>query len=214
MGGLVTLYFINQGFTPAPLLPLPANPVHKLVTIGTPEQGTPLALALWNNMGTALPPSVWQNEPELRQYCNSANPGGACSLGEVFAAMGRPVTSNVPNIESAVQSLIPGNQPTGLDSYYAVVGEANPGSCTELLLNLSIGDFIPGESDFSYLGPGSDTIVPQNSQSFGAPSNEVVPISGVVHVSLCGALDAGETVSAGVWNQTLYWLLGGSGVAP
>jgi len=31
MGGLVTLYFINQGFTPAPLLPLPANPVHKLV---------------------------------------------------------------------------------------------------------------------------------------------------------------------------------------
>jgi probable HAF family extracellular repeat protein len=46
MGGLVTRYFLSTaGYLGNPAL-LP-SPVHKLITIGTPHQGTPLATLLW-----------------------------------------------------------------------------------------------------------------------------------------------------------------------
>jgi triacylglycerol esterase/lipase EstA (alpha/beta hydrolase family) len=46
MGGLVTRYFLSTaGYAGSPVLL--SNPVHKLITIGTPHQGTLIARPSW-----------------------------------------------------------------------------------------------------------------------------------------------------------------------
>ena len=211
MGGLVTRYFIEHG-PPIPLSYLPANPVHNLVTIGTPELGSPLATTLLANASTPLPSN--NQDPVANFLCVPLiQSTGSCTLGGLFASMGRTVGTGIA-------SLVPGNQPTGSEPYYAVEGSAPessfpplPGSCTELVLDDLLVDFVPGQSDYGILGGyPNDTIVPGSSQSYG--SQQMAPISGVVHTSLCRGIDTGETVSPAVWTQVAYWLLGGSGVAP
>jgi len=207
MGGLVTRYFLDNP-PPYSLSYLPSNPVHKLITIGTPQVGSPLATTLWNNRTTvAIPADI---SPVVAALCSLLS---SCTLGDLFARLDKPVSTGV-------QSLIPGNQVMGSQVYSSILGEAPessfpplPGSCTELLLDILLAAFLPSQTDYGILGGyPNDTIVQGSSQSAGA--GQTSPVSGIVHTSLCGGYDTGETGSQVVWSQAAYWLMGGSGAAP
>jgi triacylglycerol esterase/lipase EstA (alpha/beta hydrolase family) len=53
MGGLVARYYLSDsGYSENPALSI--NPVHKLITIGTPHSGSDLATTLWNNQSKSF----------------------------------------------------------------------------------------------------------------------------------------------------------------
>ena len=220
MGGLVTRYFLSTaGYSPNPSL-LP-NPVHKLITIGTPHLGSQLATTLVLNQTQ----SIVSTNPFVNLLCLVP----FCELGNALGVLGKPVGAG------GVQSLEPGSTPlralTPSSAFSALVGQAptNPASTTENLLNLLIKAFIPGWSVARILGEPNDTIVPASSQQPGGSvagqtdaatgQTDTVTISGVVHASLCDDVisaltncsDTGETQSAAVWAQAYYWLTGGTG---
>ena len=207
MGGLVTRYFMSTaGYLGNPALL--SNPVHKLVTIGTPHQGSPLATLLWQ--GQALTGAPW-----VSVFClyNGISP---CTLGALMASQGSVVDTGVlsltppsaiPDYDSPLNALSPSNQ------YSALVGQAptQPESGTESELTTLIGAFYSGQTDESVLGPANDTIVQATSQSSGATATATV--DGIVHEALVLG-DVGETAYPPVWNQVLYWLVGGTGPPP
>ena len=194
MGGLVSRYFIKQN--PA------SNSVHHLVTIGTPQLGSPLASLLWDNKNTTLSPTSAGVSPLVTAVCRAIP---SCTLGNFFAAIHKPVTTGV-------QSLIPGNQVTGGQVYDSILGQAPDPSFSGIILNGIILSFVPPNTVDGVLGAGNDTIVGASSQDSGAASRAA--IQGIVHTSLCGPCNTGETVSQPVWSQAAYWLMGGSGTAP
>jgi pimeloyl-ACP methyl ester carboxylesterase len=227
MGGLVTRYFMSKGppgcsLSGAALLP---SPVHRLITIGTPHQGSQLATTLWNNqhllswfaLGEILA------DPELAWFClpvaasctqrGLCMPSSACTLGGAMSDLGRPVDTGVLSLEPdspEIQALLPSNE------FTAIVGEApSPLSPTEFLLDLLISAFLPGQSVLSILGyQPNDTIVPvssQSPQSSGQTGSATVP--GIVHGGICCG-DVDETHSTVVWAQAYNWLTGGSGTVP
>jgi hypothetical protein len=212
MGGLVTRYFSAQ---PQPLLPL--NPVHKLITIGTPHAGSPLATALFDNRTQEVLPidGAFVAFAVCRQ--NGISP---CLLNKVFENDGKQVDAG------GVESLIPEPDSKNMDvtqawrmlassplAYSAIVGNAPPSSATESKLTLLIHSFLSGKTDSSILNPAGnephDTIVPARSQAAGSTESAVVP--NVVHAALTGPekrLRRGETMSPDVWNQVYKWLTG------
>jgi hypothetical protein len=201
MGGLVARqYESSSGYSENPALL--GNPIHSLITIGTPHLGTNLATTLWNDQ----PQTLVNQNPLVQGICFLAS--GCINLGEVFDLTGHTV-------DSAVASLSPGStQISNLSSssFDAVVGEAptNPLSTTESTLNAIIGAFLPNQTVNSILGgQASDTIVPVGSASAGSADCAAVP--GIVHAAM-GAPDTGETKSGAVWVQAFHWLTGGSGL--
>jgi len=217
MGGLVARYFLSAaGYLGNPAL-LP-NPVHKLITIGTPHLGSNLATTLFNNQDQP----VEVLGPVVQALCLTLSP---CTLGGVFGALGKP-------IGAGVQSLEPGSpQHFSLSSanvFSSIVGTAPPtvGSVTEVLLDALIGAYLPGQSVASILSNQlNDTIVPITSQD-PPGAWDTATISGIVHTNLCDALpplsvallgpcpDTGETQSTAVWAQAYWWLTGGTAYAP
>ncbi len=220
-GGLVTRYFMSpvgatvRAGNPA-LLP---NPVHKLITIGTPHLGTQLATALELHL-SATPPSH-----SLESAVCAAN-NVVCTLTNFFRAIGRTVDTGVL---SFVPSTYPLNALDPQNHFGAIVGLAPhillvPSSATELFLNQVILDFLPGlQSVGTILGTTlHDTIVPASSQNPSSPGQtDSATVSGIVHANLCllpvislVCPDIGETASPDVWAQAYYWLSGGTGTAP
>jgi len=222
MGGLVTLYFLNQGFTPAPVVTLPNNPVHKLVTIGTPYVGSPLASELWRIKDQ--PPITLLGlipNPVFQVLCsNWALALDKCTPTVIFGKFGHPIVSGVPGVPSAIQSL-----QSGLGSlsspfpHSAIVGETTGSPrATELALDAIIGIYAPGVTDSSLFGGlPNDTIVSASGQA--APnSSDFVTVTGVEHVSLCQVASwipgctnfdfSGETQSSAVFSQALSSLMG------
>jgi hypothetical protein len=197
MGGLVTRYFIDNG-VPAPFNSsfLPANPIHQLVTIGTPQGGSPFATFLYNNQSAKFIGVA--GDPVYGTYCSLT---GACTLGAVLSLAGKP-------IGSAVQSLETG-YPLYSQKYSSIEGQAPDPSITGLYLNAAINAFVPGNTVDSILGTPNDTIVPGGQQIVG--SSQSATIQGIVHTALPLTPDVGETQSQDVWNQAVYWLLGGTG---
>ncbi len=196
MGGLVTIAFTEQK-PPYPLSYLPSDPVHQLITIGTPHLGSELATTLWNNRD-----NIAVTTTEIAELC-AVIP--SCTLGNLLAVRGK-------RVDTAVESLIPGHQVAPARDYSSIVGNAPNSSCTSLLLNLLLRSFVPGKTIDGLLGSGNDTIVSEASQYTGAAN--IVTINRIVHSSLCWGLDTGETASQAVWTQAAYWLMGGSGFAP
>ena len=206
MGGLVTRYFLSSpGLLPPKPLP---NPVHQLITIGTPHLGSNLARALDTNQGQLLA-SAFLN-PVVLVWCSL----GDCTLGGVMAALGKQVGPGSQSLEpgsSPIQALSPAHV------FRAIVGNAtvSPQSKSEGLLNVLIGAFLPGQTVASILNhEDNDTIVPVSSQNPPLPGvADVATVMGIVHASL-SAGDTGETQSPAVWAQAYYWLIGGAGTAP
>lgn len=214
MGGLVTRWFTQAG-PPYPLSYLPFDPVHQLVTVGTPQAGSPLATTLWNNQNTVEVP----NPPTtsiVDAACIFYFASSPCTLGGLFGKLGMPVSTGVQSLQGGLPLL-------SSEVYNSIVGQApesstppSPGSTTENILNTLLGAFVPGATDYGILGGyPNDTIVPGSSQSSGAA--QTATISGIVHTNLCDALgtllcsDEGETASPCVWAQAAFWLMGGSG---
>ena len=220
MGGLVTRYFLStEGYLGNPAL-LP-NPVHKLITIGTPHQGSQLATTLVINQNH---PNAGGWDGFICQLICVWRNISPCTLGGVMASNGNYVDTGVQSLEPGspqLQALLPSN------TFSAIVGQAptNPMSTTEGWLDNLIGGFLPGQSVATILGgQPNDTIVPVNSQSSGLAACQVgnpsaqceVTIPGIVHTPVCplGCSDTGETQKQAVWAQAYYWLTGGTGTAP
>jgi hypothetical protein len=198
MGGLVSRWFINNnvpGF-------LPSNPVHKLITIGTPQIGSPIATALVSNQQNGT------NDLLVEGICFvlSINP---CNLSTLFLDIGKPIGPGAISLENGIQ-----NQQS---PYSSMVGLKPAQSTTETALNWLVGAFIPGQTIDSILQTdNNDTLVSQASQQSGA--SDSASISGLVHTSVCPTIfgietcsDVGETRSGFFFYQALYWLMGGQG---
>lgn len=207
MGGLVTRSFMDNG-VPIPFASsyLPASPIHKLITIGTPHQGTNMAVELdTNQMNTS-------NSITFSTYC-LLNGILNCSLANFLASQGNVVSTGTQSLETGFAgdsssydySAIAGLEPTSSAIY-----DYNAHSATEEKLSSIINAFIPGQTDQTILGgTNNDTLVTQTSQVGNATN--AVTISNVVHTALPDTPDVGETQSSCVWNQAVFWLLGGTG---
>ena len=165
MGGLVTRYFLStSGYTANPAL-LP-NPVHQLITIGTPHSGTPFATALANNQNQTL--ALQNADPEEQAICQaSLSCQQGITLGGMMGLLGK-------NIDTAVQSMEPGSlqlkalSPSNVFS--AIVGTAPILlSATEAGLDAVLSGFLPGQTVASIVGQPNDTIVPAASETGGEP---------------------------------------------
>jgi len=214
LGGLVTRYFRLTG-APPPFASsfLPAGPVHNLITIGTPHNGSALASVLEN--GATDTPTGTDLTIPLFCIANGLT-SSTCTLSNVFALLDKPIETGIQSLEpgsAALQSL------TDTGDYQSIVGLSpvattgeSYGSPTEGVLNGLIETFIPGDTVDSILGNSNDTIVNAVSQA-GQPSNDAT-ITNVVHTAIVST-DTGETGSSAVWNQAVYWLLSlGTGQAP
>ena len=201
MGGLVSRYFVNNPISEPILL---RNPVHKLITIGTPHSGTPLASTLVNDSSLTTSAGA-----EVAAWCAFTSP---CSLGGVMSALGKSASTGAAAMQPgspALQSL------SSSDVFSAMVGTSpSPLSTTESLLDIVIGAFLPGSTIANILGGGQDTLAAASSQDPPTAADTALPVSGVVSSSLCGSCDLGETASPSVWAQAYYWLTGGTGTAP
>ena len=212
MGGLVTRYFMSNG-APAPFSSayLPPNPIHDLITVGTPHDGSQLAALLDSNFNATT------TDPIISADCIANGLiGSACNLSSFMALQGKQVgtgTSSLEPTSNAIQSL------TDTNDYQSIVGGApvavsgeSYGSPTEGVLNWIISSFVPGQTVDNVLGSANDTIVSATSQ-LGVPSSYGT-VSVVVHAAIVPT-DTGETASSAVWNQAVHWLLGnGTGQAP
>ncbi len=226
MGGLVTRYFLSpsgsavRAGNPA-LLP---NPVHKLITIGTPHQGTLLTTALEDNL-TATATNVFG------AILCSAKSVSPCNLLNLFNAIGKKVDTAIASMEpdsTQLKALSP-QPPYSAITYNAIIGNSVvpakfSAQITEPLLNIIISGFVllPGNSIETILGTTShDTIVPAASQGGSDPNPVTIPVP-IVHTNLCGSVfipnifcpDVGETASRNVWSQAYWWLTGGVNAAP
>jgi uncharacterized repeat protein (TIGR01451 family) len=210
MGGLATRYFMSRGpYAASPQL-LP-NPVHALVTIGTPHDGSPLATTLVNNQNQQNVSGVIDGIVCLARNIHP------CTLGAVMASSGNTVGAGVKSLELGSPQL---GALLSSNVFDAIAGQAptNPMSTTEGWLDSLIGGFLPGQSVATILGgQPNDTIVPVSSQAPGSPGQaDAATVSGIVHTPVCplGCSDTGETQSTAVWQQAYYWLTGGTGTAP
>jgi Chitobiase/beta-hexosaminidase C-terminal domain/Palmitoyl protein thioesterase len=211
LGGLVTRYYeSNSGYSENPSLL--GNPIHHLITIGTPHLGTNMATVLENSQNNTSP--LAYTNPLLESTCAVTK---ACTLGYLFNnLLGKPIDTAIESLEPSSQQL---QDLSFSNQFDAVVGEApTPISETETFLDLLMSIYIPPQTDLSILGGQvNDTIVPFSSQ---APScgSTCATVPGIVHAALTfpgtAPLDCGETHSAIVWAQAFHWLTGGTGDAP
>ena len=212
MGGLVTRFaLLDQSALP--------GSVHKLITIGTPYQGSPFPQLLEDTNVKKLPAITGSWAYGLCAVY-SISP---CTLPNVFGAQNKVV-------DGAVEAMVPNSPalmalaalPASSIPYGEIIGEKPIiSSTTEDWLNRLVGSFLPGQTNESILGT-SDTIVPQASQA--GPANNTATVFSIVHTAVCpfdnklGSLlncsDIGETSSSDVWCQSLYWLMGGQGPIP
>ncbi len=208
MGGLVTRYLMTDGPPSSFSGFLPTNPIHKLVTVGTPQNGSPFAIFLEHNKDNTL--ALGYSNPVVLTLCAATQ---KCTLGYFLGRQNKPIDSGVESLENGLQLYS--------QSYNSVVGEDTSVSGAEIGLNFALAAFAPGNTVDGINGILNDTIVPAANQAIGASDSAV--LDGIVHTTIpyissvpsIGLNDVGETASPEVWNQAVYWLLGeGTGTAP
>jgi hypothetical protein len=181
------------------LLPMP---VHDLITIGTPHNGTKLSTFLDEHQNWP-PVTLYGAFPELIESCNPLT----CTLGNIMATFNMPiggaVLSQEPNSD-ALGGLSASNK------FSAIAGTAPSASCSELVLDAAIGAFDPTETVSAILGEPNDTIVEADSQDPASPAPvQAATIPNIVHNrNLCFGtkFNTGEAWSQAVWTQAKSWL--------
>jgi len=209
MGGLVTREFMSHG-PPAPYSAdlIPNTSIHKLITVGTPYLGSKLASTLDEHAADL--PVVVKGLPPTLMACLAAEAfGKSCTLAGVLATQDMKVGTGTQSLEPGSKELL------GLsdqNKYFSMAGWSPllPHSHTEIGLDAFLKAYLPGETVDSILGDPNDTIVAAKSQK-GTPV-ESATIEDTVHTATFGDDPAlGETHNPAMWNQAVYWLLGGSG---
>jgi hypothetical protein len=202
------------------------NPVHQMITVGTPHQGSQFAnLLVLNAPALIVRPTPWL--AAAIAFGEDPSLWGANTLGSFMNILGDNITAGaVSSFSVNSGSLLQLNSPAdGSPSFpfRDIVGVAPPdtgagellfGTETQLNLALALAG-VPATVN-STLTPGPyDTIVTSTSQGYlvaGASSlNDLATIDDVVHTPILEITDTGETQSPAVWNQILYWLAGGQG---
>ncbi len=157
---------------------------HKIITVGTPHQGTPLANWL---------------------VAHKCDPGTAPTIEDVLGLSKRPLGEAVYEFQTGSKAI----RDLGVTNVrsHAIVGVAPVVSAIESLLNTllaSSGEVgVTVDSIFGF-GGQHDTVVPVSSQRGGLPNSAVTVISGVVHASF--ALDPTETEADAVHHEIIRLL--------
>jgi len=198
MGGLLTR-FVEENGAPVSFY-LPSNFVHSLITFGTPHTGTKMATTLWTYKDANI--AVTHRNPIYLAICA---PTTTCTLEQILASMDKRVDSAVEDMQTSLG-------PPTTESYKSISGDAPIVSILGLAFNALLAAYVPGTHTVStVLGTtNNDALVPGTSQL--AYAGDSATIDGIVHTNIGG--DIGETASPEVWNQVLYWLLGGTGTVP
>jgi triacylglycerol esterase/lipase EstA (alpha/beta hydrolase family) len=217
MGGLATRYLVEKG-PPSPYHKgdsFPASPIHKVITVGTPNLGSALAPALIAKQDNPLILNASPLVAGLCLYFTNLN----CTLGGVFGALQKPIGTGVASLDPAYTGT---KLSAAIEPHSAIVGEALQVTATGLLLDAVITAFAPGETFEGILGTASpnDTIVSEPSQAAGSTGVDEVVIQGVIHASICvdaslignpngtNCVDSTETHDTAVWQQILKSLEG------
>ncbi len=156
---------------------------HKLITVGTPHRGTPVANFLIANRNVRS------------SFLNGA------TLEEYLALTGRPLGSAIEEMQPQSPALT--NLGSTLDvPSHAIVGIAPADSGTEQLLDrlpsalgylLSLDSLLGGNGNH-------DTLVPRGSQAGGLTDGAVTLVRRTVHADI-DEKDTGETESRIVWRR-------------
>src|SRR5579863_1478459 len=211
MGGLVTREFMTHG-PPVPYstATLSNTSVHKLITVGTPHLGSKLATVLDEHQNDL--PVLVNGLPPTFMACMAAKVfGKGCTLASVLASQDMKVGAGSEALEPGSKALLGLSDAT---PYYSMTGLSPllPHSYTEKELDALLTAYVPGETVDSILGAPNDTIVAAASQK-GTPV-ESATIQDTVHTKLFGDDPAIAEVNApAMWNQAVFWLMGGSGDA-
>ncbi len=161
---------------------------HKLITIGTPHFGTPVANFLITN----------------RQVRSQFFDGA--TLQEYLAATGHPVGPAIEQMQTNTAALA--HLGTTDVASHAIVGIAPARSHTEELLDMlpgALGYFLSFDSLLGGNG-NHDVLVPRDSQAGGLPRAAVTLVRGTVHADLDGR-DTGETESHAIWRRVAKLLV-------
>lgn len=162
---------------------------HKLITIGTPHRGTPVANFLIAN----------------RAVTSSFFDGA--TLEEYLAGTGHPIGPAIEQMQTNSVALEHLGATPDVASH-AIIGIAPSQSHTEDLLNMlpaALGYFISFDSLLGGNG-AHDVLVPRSSQAGGLPRRATTTVRGIVHADLDGR-DTGETESKALWRRIAQLLV-------
>ncbi len=229
MGGLVTEYLIENHSSVSPSW-FPSDPVHQLITIGAPYNGSPLAATAWQNRAAKAP--LQSMTAPLGPVCLAwlaaqGQPSLTCTLAQLFASIGRPMDT-LQYMQPPGSQDLPFGEPINTGMSSAIVGQKPGFSALETFFNTILTVFLPGQNVNGIVSSSSDVLVPDNSENFYSDKQQPVTINGIVHAGLCGepqfiqnilgqaspCSDTGETDSPCFWAQAAYWLMGGNGQNP
>jgi len=215
MGGVVVRAFAREESTAADsgrlkpsFLTKGEGPIHRLVAVGTPHQGTPLADYLLAQANATLVPTT-----DVGVLCSHFAPCLAAALAGSVSLAAYLQVADMSITEGAADSLrdgsggVPNLHITELPTFprtAGVIGVAPVGSSAESNLNRILGAFRlkPLASVFN---GDHDTIVPATSQRGGSPRAST-QINGIVHASVPLSRDETETTSLGVFETVKCYL--------
>jgi uncharacterized protein (TIGR03437 family) len=186
--------------------------LHKLITIGTPHQGTPLADWLIANRNAKLQ-KAGDISGILATVFGRTTVAGTIFTGITLAADSVPLETYFKLLNQPLGPALAGFQTTSCERF--VLGKTSLPShaffCqaplspnesnTEKILDLLL--YLTGTSQriTTILGNGHDTIVPVASQQGGLPVNNRTGFSNIVHAPLFLTGDNGETTEELVWQK-------------
>jgi triacylglycerol esterase/lipase EstA (alpha/beta hydrolase family) len=156
---------------------------HKLITVGTPHRGTPLADFL-----------VAHREARPTLF-------GGLTVEEYLGSIGRPFGRAIEEMQSLSPAIANLGTTTNIPSH-AIVGVAPKESETEQSLDFVLGSVAFLTTADAMLGGNGlhDTIVPRSSQAGGLAGRAVTPARRTVHTDVSGQ-DLGETESPVIWRR-------------
>lgn len=210
MGALVARWFLAQ--PPSATAPyLVPDPVHRLITIGSPHMGSNLASTLWNEQDSlmSVPAQLAAGSPgdssTLAQQLCLLSPGigaSACSLKNLLKLFGKQVDTGIqslegPDLSPQLTALTDKAVPTASVTFNAILGESPsttqqglhvPG-VTELFLdNLTSLFAASGGITSIFNGEVNDTFVPLSSQEDRTANTDplamdIAVLKGIVNTS-------------------------------
>ena len=149
-------YLMSAG-APVPTY-LPPSPIHKLITIATPQNGSPFAQFLEDHQNDVLfGAPVLADENQVFSILGAVT--NNCTLGGFLNLIDNKIDTGVLSLESGLKLYS--------QTYRSIIGQASFPSGSETLLDAALLAFATGGTDDGILGVPNDTIVPTPNQAIG-----------------------------------------------